>query len=359
MIPEVLSEFAAASTHPFEDRRGLVGASEIGQCKRKIFFSRNAAPDAGYEDRWGSAFRGKLIEEHYWLPALRARFGNNLLYAGAQQRRLVQGVLAATPDGMLANQPRDLLADLGIDDIGEDGSVVVECKSTDPRKRVDAPNVAHVYQVQTQLGLIRDLTAYRPEVAVISYINASFVDDVIEFAVRFDREIFEHAKALATEILTASAAADLPPDGYINGGGECETCPYAKACGVLRHTLPPEPQPELDPQVVAELVDLARAVRECRDNIAATTETARGLEHALKQRLKEKGVRYVVSDGIEINWIRVKGRTRYDLEAIREDATKLGLDIGVYEIVGAASSRLMIESTTSAVSLQRKEEHHS
>ena len=48
-----------------------------------------------------------------------------------------------------------------------------------------------------QIGLFRELTPHRPEVALISYANASFLDDVIEFVVRFEPTIFANAKRRA------------------------------------------------------------------------------------------------------------------------------------------------------------------
>jgi hypothetical protein len=130
MIAEALAAYAKTTARQFTDRENTVGASEIGQCARKVFFGKNAGDrvygavsDEDYTDPWGAALRGRLFEDHFWVPALRARHGDKLLFAGAQQRTLISGFLSATPDGLLIDQPRDALAALGITDIGVNRSL--------------------------------------------------------------------------------------------------------------------------------------------------------------------------------------------------------------------------------------------
>ena len=269
MIAEALAIFAKATARTFEGRENTVGASEVGQCARKIYFAKNAgdhvygaASDEDYSDAWGAALRGQLFEDHFWHPALRARYGAELLFAGDQQQTFVSGFLSATPDGLLIDQPCDALATLGIDDIGDDGSIVVECKTIDPRARLDGPRPEHAYQAQVQIGLIRELTAHQPEWAVISYANASFLDDIVEFPIRFDPVVFKNAKKRAAQIAVARSADELRPEGWITGGRECEYCPFTKACGVIRHAVPTKaPAESPDPQFVAEISDLAREAK--------------------------------------------------------------------------------------------------
>src|SRR5262249_29956621 len=130
MIAETLAEFAKATARTFEGRENTIGASEVGQCARKVFFAKNtgdpvysASSDEDYVDPWGAALRGRLFEDHFWVPALRARFGSKLKYAGAEQQTFISGFLSATPDGLLIDQSQDMLASLGIADIGGDGTI--------------------------------------------------------------------------------------------------------------------------------------------------------------------------------------------------------------------------------------------
>jgi hypothetical protein len=348
MIGKILAVYAKATARRFDDRANAVGASEIGQCARKVYFAKNAGDpvygadaDADYVDVWGAKLRGSLFENFLFNPAMRARYGDKLLFAGKDQQTFVLEFLSGTPDGLVVNQPRDALAEFGVEDIGESGAFVVEAKTIDPRIKLDGPRTEHVFQVHVQMGLIRELTPYRPEYAVISYANASFLDDIVEFVIRFDRDIFEVAKQRATLILTARAADELKPEGWIAGGKECEHCPYTTACGIVRHAVPAQPPKETpDPQFVAEISDLGREVRERRDEIKTATTELREIEHTMRERLREKGMRRIVGHDIIVNWTSVKGRPSFDMLKIREAAAKAGIDLGQFETVGEATSRL-------------------
>src|SRR6202022_4655433 len=125
MIAEALAAYADATARVFEDREQTIGASDVGQSARKLFWIKNegdplyAAPrDADYVDRWGARVRGSIFEEQFWLPAMRARSGEKLKYAGSEQQTLVADFLSATPDGLLVEHPADVLKPLGIRELG-------------------------------------------------------------------------------------------------------------------------------------------------------------------------------------------------------------------------------------------------
>jgi hypothetical protein len=350
MISEALAAYAKQTARTFEGRENSVGASEVGQCARKVFFAKNAgdpvhgvASDQDHAEPWGAALRGRLFEDHFWMPALRAHFGEKLRYAGDEQRTLVSGFLSATPDGLLIDQPRDALAAFGVVEIGGDRSIVVECKTIDPRVKLDEPKPEHVFQVIAQLGLLRELTSHRPEWAVISYTNASFLDDVVEFPIRFDPTVFENAKRRAAAIVTAQAPSELRPEGYISGGRECEFCAFTQACGVIRHAVPTQPITELpDRQFVAEIADLAREAKRRRTIAEAALTGQRAVEHDIRERLRFKGLRRVTGDGVTVTWSAVKGRPSYDDKRIREAAVEAGVDLAQYETAGEPTDRLVI-----------------
>jgi hypothetical protein len=192
-----------------------------------------------------------------------------LKYAGSEQRTLVSGFLSATPDGLLVDQPADVLAALGVPHIGGHRSLVIECKTSDPRTKLDAPKPEHVFQVITQLGLFRELTDHHPEYALIAYTDASFSDDVVEFAVKFDPAVFQNAKERAARIMTTAAAESLLPEGWIAGGKECKRCPFSHACGRMRTAVPSDPIGEPDPQFAEEIVGMARYVKQSRQELKA------------------------------------------------------------------------------------------
>jgi hypothetical protein len=350
MIRQALHAYAASTGRVFtDDRLSTLGASEVGQCARKIFFSKNeqdlqvgAARDIGYVDSWGAMLRGRLFEDFFWTPALRARYGEKLLFAGNDQRTLVAGFLSATPDALVIDLTSDALAHLGVPCVS--GPIVLECKTVDPRTRLDEPKLENVFQVQCQMGLLRNLTQFKPEWAIVSYANASFLDDIIEFPIKFDSQVFATAKQRATQIMAARSAEELRPEGWIAGGRECEYCPYTQACGQMRHAVPTPvgKEPPQDPQFIAENANLARAQKRQRHEAETAAAALRQTEHEIKERLRSRRLRQVTGDDFKVTWSSVKGRPSYDVPAIREAAQRCGLDLSQFETVGDPVGRLTI-----------------
>jgi hypothetical protein len=103
MIAAALNAYGSAQQTTFQqDRQQSVGASEVGRCAREVYFIKNegdpvygAPRDPDAEQRWGATLRGTVIERELWVPALRAMHGDNLHFAGTEQRTLVKGFLSA------------------------------------------------------------------------------------------------------------------------------------------------------------------------------------------------------------------------------------------------------------------------
>jgi hypothetical protein len=346
MIKEALNSYAVTNNQwAGTDRSQTVGASEVGACARKVFWIKNegdpvhgAARDPDYVDGWGATTRGTVFENQFWYPAMKARFGDNLFYAGPNQLTFVTGFLSATPDGLVIGQPADALASLGIDHIGGGLCFMAECKTADPRTNLSEPKPENVFQVHVQLGIVREKTQFKPEYSLLSYTNASFWDDVTEFPIKFDPEIYEVAKNRATLIMTAQHASELKPEGWIAGGKECEHCPFTRACGITRRSAPRDDKPA-DPQFVAEMAELATKAKYIEGLVGANAADLREVQQEIRDRLREKGVRKI--PGI-ISWSNIKGRKTYDNKRIYEAAIEAGIDIEQYAKVGDETDRLTI-----------------
>src|ERR1700730_9607276 len=78
-----------------------------------------------------------------------------------------------------------------------------------------------------RMGLFREVTPHRPTCAVIAYTDASFWDDAIEFAVRFDPAVFQTAKHRAGRIMTATSVETMSPEGWIASGEDCDRRPLS------------------------------------------------------------------------------------------------------------------------------------
>ena len=342
-IRTMLHEYATSLTRTWaHDRSNTVGASEIGQCLRRTWFAKNdAPPDPNHRERYGAMLRGTLIEEHYWVPGLRAALPDDvqLLMAGDAQRTLVDGYLSATPDGLLVGDNiNDSLEHLGISDAGD--SIAVECKSIDPRVDIQNEKPAHSFQTQCQIGLIRHATAYRPNYALISYTDASFLDDVREFAVRFDPTIYEVAKHRARQVMTTDKPLDMPPEGKFAGGGECKYCPWKSHCAAVTVAgLPPVLDVQLSDNAMTELRivrDLERALTTRAEEVAMELGHAR---QSIKDILREHGVRRAKGDDWSVSWSVAKGRETIDTKA----AEAAGVDLLPFKKIGDPSDRLVVK----------------
>ena len=343
MLTDILNEYVTSEKKVWaHDRTLTVGASEIGQCARKIYYMKTAErQDKTHVDRWGAAQRGNLIEQHLVVPALRKRFGKNYLWGGDEQRTFAKGHLSATPDGLLIGIKPNALRHLGVKDKLLGTCLLVEIKSIDPRAKIEKEKHVHKLQAQAQLGLVRLLTEYKPNYVLLIYVDASFHDEVKEFAIEFDPKVFATLQGRASLILEAKGAADLRPEGWIAGGQECETCPFKDPCGIERHALPSEkfkPKP-VAPQRVAEITDLCKEAQAYASVRDANDAAYREQQEKIKERLREWDIRKV--PGV-VTLSSVKGRESYDMNALKQAAEAAGIDVEKFQRTGEPTTRLTI-----------------
>lgn len=343
LIADTLDRYAATKVRTFgSDRSQTLGASEVGQCARKMFWLKNegdpalaARRDPEYVDTWGARMRGIVYEDHFWVPAMRARFRDRLMFAGAEQDTLASGFLSATPDGMITRLTPAEKKEIGT----EADCVLIECKTADPRTNLAEAKPANVFQTHVQMGLMRECTRYQPDHAIISYTDTSFWNEVKEFTVRFDPQIYLVAQERARMVMTALGVNETKPEGWFAGGSECRWCPFTNACGIERRNLPFADEP-VDEQFRAEMIDMARDYRQSERERDLAEAVLRKLQDNIKERLREKGVRKI--PGV-LTWSTVKGRVSYDNRAIRETLQKHGVDIEKFSTVGEPTDRLAIQ----------------
>ena len=307
IVAAAIAAFAEKTRRVFADNRKLtLGASEIGTCLRRSFYTKHSEP--GVPKSYGAGLRGQVFEDHVWTPAMRAAFPRHLHYAGHRQRTFRSGYLSATPDGILDGLPRDALAYLRVPDIGPSGCIVVDSKTVDPRINLSEPKPAHVFQIQVQLGLVREQTRFQPAYGLLSYVNASFFDDVVEFAIKFDSRIFAQAYVRATAIMNAKTAGDLPPEAWIYAPDECERCPYAAPCQALRGDVPTAKEEALNPELFDKVIALGRETKRLQEIAKSALAEQRESEHRLKELLRTNN-RRIADDGIvRVVWSAIKGR---------------------------------------------------
>ena len=345
IIADTLDRYARSSNKVFShDRLNTVGASEVGQCVRKMFWLKNegdtqyaVSRDPDYVDNWGARMRGTIFEDAFWEPAMRARFGDRLKLAGREQKTFVSDFLSATPDGIVTDLTAEEKAEIGT----EADCAMVECKTADPRTNLAEAKRANFYQTQVQMGLVRELTQYQPTHSVLSYTDASFWHEVREFVIPFEPDTFDALKNRSTTIMTATSIDEVAPEGWIAGAKECNYCPFTRACGIERRNLPfQDIGIPVDPQFKAEMEEYALSYKSLELERDRRDTELRELQTAIKNRLREKGVKKI--PGV-LSWSEVKGRQSFDNKALREAAVAAGIDVEQFSTVGESTDRLLIQ----------------
>lgn len=217
----------------------------------------------------------------------------------------------------------------------------MECKTRDPRTPVDAPKPEHAFQLQVQLGLVRQRSPYRPEYALIFYTDASWWHDCAVYAIRFDPTVYAAAKERAATIMTANDAQVLKAEGFIAGGKECDRCPYAARCGIERRRVPGDTA-EANSEFAVAVAELAREAKRLEAEGDAIAAKMRDAQEQIRDRLRQRGVRKVAAGGVSVAWSSVAGRTTTDSKALREAAIAAGIDVEKFTTTGEPGDRLTI-----------------
>jgi hypothetical protein len=349
---DMFDEFVASTQKTWvHDRSKSVGASEAFGCIRKTWFSKRGkdfgfTKDPTYKESWGAMRRGDLVENYHVVPAVETglrRRGMDLILAGEGQNTIVDGASSATLDGLIINAPRDLLSYYGIPDIGSN-EVVFEIKSFDPRINIMEEKSIHGGQVQMQMGLLRDKTEYRPNYAVILYVNASWLDDLRPFVVPFDDNIYHIGRRRAEKVFEVDDPGLLGAEGKL--GGMCEYCPFQSSCtAVSMKRVPPKKEALTKKQIEAQDTSLIDAIDDSVHRVHELKKSKKDLEREIeeanetvKQALIAANESRVVGTGWKASYTSVAGKRTLSAEKLLE----AGLDPNDYMSEGAGFEKLTI-----------------
>lgn len=355
-MPETSKRTALDFHHLFEDfneanqkqwahdRSSTVGASEVFICLRKAFFEKRGKelgykPDQDYKESWGATRRGDLMENHHVVPAVSNHLPANatLLMAGEDQTTLVKGRASATPDGLIVGLERDALKQYGIPD-NYTGQVMLEIKSIDPRATLEEEKGNHHGQTQMQMGLIRDLTDYKPHFAVILYVNASFYDDIKVFVVEFDENIYKNGLARAEVPWETNDPTEIRPEGKFTG--DCDYCKWRHACGnVVKESIPEKLKKAAeDPEAVSAMLEPITEYFEAKVDYDAAKQRFDEAKELVKETMMETGKQKIRGDGWQASWTFIDGRETIDRDALIKD----GVDIKKYLTKGVGYDKLTV-----------------
>lgn len=328
------------------DRTLTVGASQSFACLRRTYFNKHKfSPDSDYEESFGATARGSSMENDYVVPALRSMTRPNtgygtLLWAGQDQTTLISGRLSATPDGIITDAESNALSHYGILDIQTD-CFMVQIKSFDPRVNLTQAKPIHVGQVHQQIGLVRQNTDYRPVYGIILYVNASFVDDVRIFTVKYDPDVYESAKRRAEQVYTANSPQQIIPQGKLLGGKDCKYCPYQIQCSIVQTGM--VPTAKLSYFGVGkedELTSLVDTYSKLKSQTKVLQDQFSSAQQSIKQWMRDnKSGVAKLGDGRTVVFTKSVGRMTLDKEAIARDT---GIDLDKYMKQGKPFETLKI-----------------
>lgn len=356
----IFEDFIKSNQKVWSHDRGLtVGASEVFGCLRANWFKKRSKDfmdavlvgqnDDGVDvfetrprypvdeddtESWGATKRGDLIEAHFVVPAVRDHLPGRakLLFAGAGQQTLFVGHNSATPDGLIIGLDADALVDYGIEDIGSD-CVMLEMKSIDPRVNLREEKSIHFGQVQIQMGIIRELTEHKPNFAVILYVDASFMDNIKVFIVKFDENEWRVAKDRAATVFEIDDPAEIRPEGKIDG--TCEYCSYQRSCAFVTVGTMPAKEAKVSDEVVEGAHVLVLQRQEIQDQIKALSGELELKNYEIKDYLHDHGTKRI---GVKGSWgvshYSQKGRKGLNTKALIEAAVEAGLDIEPFQTEG-------------------------
>ena len=195
-----------------------------------------------------------------------------------------------------------------------------------------------------QMGLIRETTEWKPEFAVVLYINASWLDDIRPFTVEYDEQVYQIGRERARKVFEVDSPALLGAEGKLDG--MCAYCPFQKACAeVSVKRVPPRREPlkkkEVEAQDTALLEELDELVRENEILKRAKKETERALEEsneAIRQKLIASHESRAVGQGWKVSYTTVAGKKTLSKEKLEA----AGLDPNDFMSEGAGFEKLTV-----------------
>jgi len=233
-----------------DNRTGFLNASEAGRCTRWLWYDKHSVAGKtrhpfGIFDR-GHAFEHWLTT---YLAAGLARAEGRLLYAGTKQKRLMlpDFRLAGTPDGLIEWQDRS--------------ETVLEVKSHGTAQNYDScPSEMHVRQAELNIELFHEVTAHRPEDAILVYGLAEDYERLALHRVERRPAVFVEMLGKAAAAFDADSAAAVTAEGVVTK--QCVICPYRSRCTAAQaHAIPAAGTGGLD-QATLRSIDRLIAARQ-------------------------------------------------------------------------------------------------
>lgn len=199
------------------DRTQFVSSSEIGNCIRRIWFSKFTPNEGSFP--WGYAERGHS-HEAWIVEQLRNSDQYTFSFIGEEQRSFYDGNQSGTPDGLA------YCSDQG-------HYLTLEFKSIDPRtNRANLPKENHLMQCVQNMDLMQHCLDVDIAGTLLAYSDASNYSLIDEFFIPNGtpetHQMMDNLQERANSVMTAASAELLPPEGLYTG--DCKNCAYQAQC---------------------------------------------------------------------------------------------------------------------------------
>ncbi len=358
------------------DRALSVGASEIGDCARKIAARKQRIePDKEYvekeADNNGFATRGNVMEDNWQVPVMQewARLnGGELLYA-SQEEQISLGPFkraTATPDGIFIGLKKDALHEFRMASnpkqkcklLLKKGDVVqLELKSIDPRvDKGSLPQQKHVDQLNQATGLTRrsifevvdpetgevEETTYKPKYGILWYADASNYRDSIGFVVIYNDKGFKSQLKRIDYMMDTPWEKVLPEGSMVKNKKPCTTCEFAMQCLGFVPWVPKTERSLKDKELLKldEMVTHLEGLKEAKDEVSAEITQA---EADIKVFLSSKKTSFAQAVDFKASWTTRSGQSRFQGSLARKYLENKGVDIEPFMQTTKPSEVLKVE----------------
>lgn len=345
------------------NRNEMVGASECFGCIRKTWFGKHGdkfgfTVDKDHEENWGAMRRGDIMENHLIVPAIRQglhRRGMDLIMEGDDQETIRDGYNSATLDGLVVatdpalggKLPKDFLEYYGFEGDLDADSVVLEMKSFDPRIEIKQAKAIHYGQTQMQMGLVRDTTEYKPEYAIVIYVNASWYDDIRAYLVPFVESEYLIGRERNEKVFEVEDPALFAPEGKLDG--DCKYCKFKDACSLVSTGRVPDKRDALkageidgqDPEMLSRMDALVETQARLKAIEKQNKRDVEEANEAIRQELINAGTSRAVGEGWKVFYSSQAGAKRLSTALMVE----AGLDPDDYKEQGNGFEKLTVTTS--------------
>ncbi|RDU66487.1 Dna2/Cas4 domain-containing protein [Helicobacter equorum] len=265
------------------DRTTYIGSSDIGQCPRKVFFSKNMPQEHSLQQNM-IFLRGHLAEN-----IIKAGFSGNKIQfeeqfevEGKDQYRFVRTHI-------------DFLIHLN-----EEEKIIVECKSVNTIPKT--PYESWVLQTQLQMGLLKE-NNFPIKRGIIAVINVN-TGELEAFELQFSQELFNVALKRA-EMLWEALKNNREP--FPEKGNLCSYCQVKASCPALKGENLPE-----------ELEVLAVTYNELQKQQKSTSNEVDAIKKQIIDFMSATGIHKAKVNNLMVSYSVQKGKVLIDQKALKE-----------------------------------------